>query len=88
MKNLVIFPRGQLAPKDRERMTKAGFLVVEADDPSRVIQLAPTPHMVSAEDFMMSALHAVHHGHEGVKFVDELYRRLKQREQAQESGHD
>jgi hypothetical protein len=36
---LVVFQRGQLTAKDKERMTKAGIVAVEADDPKQVVQL-------------------------------------------------
>jgi len=33
MKQLVIFPKGSLTPKERERISKAGYLAIEADTP-------------------------------------------------------
>lgn len=80
MKQLVIFPRGQVTPKDKERATKAGFVIVEADNPADVLVLIGTPATVHTDDLLMSALHAVSTGHEGQKFTDELLLRLKKRE--------
>ena len=31
MKQVIVFPRGQLDPKDKERMSKAGIVAVDAD---------------------------------------------------------
>lgn len=36
---IMVFPRGQLTPKDKERLTKNGVIAVEADDPKAVVQL-------------------------------------------------
>lgn len=36
---IVVFPTGQLSAKDKERMTKAGILAVEAQTPKDVVQL-------------------------------------------------
>lgn len=44
---VVVFPRGQLTPKDKERMTKAGIIAVEADDPKAVCQLQLTQPLTS-----------------------------------------
>lgn len=46
---LVIFPRGQLTSKDKERLTKAGIIAVEADDPKAVCQLQLTEPMVNTK---------------------------------------
>jgi len=46
---LVVFPRGQLSAKDKERMTKAGIVAVEADDPNSVCQLQLTAPMVNTK---------------------------------------
>jgi hypothetical protein len=37
MKQVVVFPRGQLSESDRKRLVRAGVVVVEADDPSKVV---------------------------------------------------
>lgn len=36
---VVVFPRGQLSSKDKERFTKVGIVACEADDPQLVCQL-------------------------------------------------
>jgi len=42
---VMIFPRGELTPKDKERLTKAGVVAVEADNPSAVVELQPSAHL-------------------------------------------
>lgn len=80
MKTVIIFPRGQLSDWDKDQALAAGLVVLEADDPSKVVQMIPAPPMVSADDLLMSALHAVRFGNEGQKFVTELHTRLLKRE--------
>jgi len=36
---VIVFPTGQLSPKDKERFTKAGIIACESDDPKSVVQL-------------------------------------------------
>jgi hypothetical protein len=82
---VVVFPRGQLSPKDKERLTKHGIVAVEADDPKAVNVLSLVPGssaQVSADDLFMSAILAVTDGGVSSRFGNELYRRLKQREAA------
>jgi hypothetical protein len=80
---VVVFPRGQLSPNDKARLTKHEILAVEADDPKGVNILSLMPGSsatVSADDLFMSAIHAVSSGNEGQKFACELNRRMKARE--------
>lgn len=44
---VVVFPRGQLSSKDKERFTKHGVLTVEADDPNKVCQLHLTQPLIA-----------------------------------------
>ena len=53
---VIIFPRGQLASKDKERLTKAGIIAVEADDPTRVVTVIPQASMLMGDDVLMAAL--------------------------------
>jgi hypothetical protein len=41
MKQIVVYPRGQLSDKDRRALARAGVAVVEADDPSKVVMVLP-----------------------------------------------
>lgn len=45
---VIVFPRGQLSAKDKERLTKGGVIAVEADDPQAVCQLQLTGPLVSS----------------------------------------
>ena len=62
---VVVFPRGQLTPKDKERMTKHGILCVEADTPKDVVQLqlsAPmnlTSNLISGDAVVTAAFSAM-----------------------------
>lgn len=58
MKQLVIFPKGALSPKDKERMSREGFLAIEADDPSKVVMPLPSDG-VSGDDMTLCALKAM-----------------------------
>lgn len=60
---VVVFPRGQLTPKDKERLTRGGVIAVEADDPTRVMQLnlsAPlTQSKVTGDAIVVAAVQAI-----------------------------
>lgn len=47
---VIVFPRGQLTAKDKERLTKAGWTAVEADDPKSVVTLIPMAPLVTPEE--------------------------------------
>ena len=85
MKQVIVFPRGQLSPKDKERMSKLGICAVEADDPSKVVTVIPA-QSVSGDLISMCALEAMNtNGFSNAetiraRFTSELYRRLKERE--------
>jgi hypothetical protein len=83
MKQIIVFPRGQLSPKDRKAMRDAGVLVVEADDPKQVIQLMPESSAIDSSSIMMALLKAVADGHgASAIFVRELERRLVAKEKS------
>lgn len=54
-KQVIVFPRGQLDAKDKERLTKAGVVAVEADDPRQVVMLLPSAPLLRADDILMAA---------------------------------
>jgi hypothetical protein len=88
MKQLVIFPRGQLAAKDKEKMTKMGICAIEADDPSKVVTLIPGM-TVSGDMIAMAALDAMaaqkgysYSEAHRARFTENLHRKLKERESA------
>ena len=43
MSEVLIFPRGQLTPSDKAKLSKAGFVAVEAGDPSLVKRIDTEP---------------------------------------------
>jgi hypothetical protein len=57
-KQIVIFPRGQLSAKDKERASKLGVFVMEADDPSKVVQIMPSVSL-PPESMLLCALEAM-----------------------------
>lgn len=60
---IVVFPRGQLSAKDKERLTKAGVLAVEADSPKEVVQLRLASPLVTTgitgDGIVLAALEAI-----------------------------
>lgn len=56
---VVVFPRGQLSPKDKERLSKHGILAVEADDPGAVRMLSTEACGVAANDMLTASLWAL-----------------------------
>lgn len=76
---VVVFPRGQLVAKDKERLTKHGIIAVEADDPRSVMQLNIAPPMqqtvVNGDGVIRAALAAMAKGKDystALYFVQEL----------------
>ena len=55
MKPVLIFPKNTLTPKDRERLSRAGYVGIESDDPKAVVLTIPGVPVVSDSD-MVSAL--------------------------------
>lgn len=53
---IVVFPRGQLLAKDKERLTKLGIVAVEADNPADVRVLVPASSSLSASDLLLAAM--------------------------------
>jgi hypothetical protein len=81
MKQLVIFPKGSLTPKERERISKAGYLAIEADDPSKVVVAVPGC-LVNETDLFRAALKTIaNHQDFGnevrSRFVQELWRTMQ-----------
>jgi len=61
MKQVIVFPRGQLSKTDKERLTKAGVVAVEADDPAAVKMLLPSSSLVTGDDLLLAALDGINH---------------------------
>ena len=60
---VVVFPRGQLSPIDKERLTKNGIIAVEADNPKDVCQLhltqPLTTGLLTGDGIVRAALEAM-----------------------------
>ena len=60
---IVVFPRGQLDSKQRERLTKTGIIAIEVDDPDKVTILEKPTKLVCSnvvgDDLVQSALLAL-----------------------------
>lgn len=81
--NVIVFPRGQLSPKDKERLTKSGIVAVEADDPSKVVVCVPSSPMITNDDLLLSAMFGMSSDGSQTErslMVKELYRRMKAKE--------
>lgn len=48
-KEIIVFPRGQLSAKDKERLTKAGLIAIEADSPSSVTRIRVSEPLVLSQ---------------------------------------
>lgn len=59
MRQVVVFPRGQLSPKDKERFSKADILAVEADDPSKVVTMLPSCGVLNPDDLLVCAARVI-----------------------------
>lgn len=56
---VVVFPRGQLSSKDKERLTKHGIVAVEADDPAAVRMLSIEACGIASNDMLSASLWAL-----------------------------
>ena len=69
MKQIVVFPRGQLSDKDRKALSRAGVLIVEADDPSKVVSVLPSVG-VAGDEMLAMALEAM----QAVNFSEPIFK--------------
>lgn len=58
-KQIVVFPRGQCSDRDRKAMQRAGIIVVEADDPSKVVTVLPLVSGIAPDDILGAAMNAL-----------------------------
>jgi hypothetical protein len=85
MKQVLVFPRGQLTDHDRALLEAAEILAVEADDPKAVVVHIPMAPIASESDLFMAAMAGVTCGSSydrATVMVNELNRRVKAREQS------
>lgn len=87
MKQLIIFPTGTLKPSDKARLSKEGFIAIEADDPARIVCAVPTAPLATGDDMLMAAMvgAAYTNGGHSAFFMD-LHKRMKAREKAAAAG--
>lgn len=83
MKQVIVYPRGQLSTKDRKALRDAGIIAIEADDPSKVVTVIPFSPISGADDLLMSAMAGItcdslKNKHSA--FVGELHKRLIDKE--------
>jgi hypothetical protein len=89
MKQIIIFPRGQLTQTDRDALIDADIVAIEADDPKSVVTVLPGAPLIGADDMLMAAMFAlVAEGANGerTRFVFELHKRMKAREVGEGRG--
>lgn len=85
MKQVIVFPRGQLTRSDKARMEKVDIVAVEADDPSKVVSAIPVGALVGSDDLLMAAITAISrstYSETSIRFASEFMRRLLLREEA------
>lgn len=82
MKQIIVFPRGQLTAKDKAELTKNGILVVEADDPAKVVTVLPGAPLATADDLLMSAMWGLSKASSSANeaFVQALHSRMRRRD--------
>jgi hypothetical protein len=56
MKQVLAVPRGMLTPKDKERLTKAGVVYLEIDDPAKVRLIETAPAEIPPKGALQAAL--------------------------------
>ena len=89
MTQIVVFPRGQLTAQDKKALRTAGVVPLEADNPREVVVVVPLADgadLLTPNDLLMSALKAATEGGAGHRFINELQRRLKEREAARQQA--
>jgi hypothetical protein len=81
MKQVIIFPRGQLKTKDKAKLQEAGMLAIEADDPTKVVMLLPSAANIKADDLLMSALYALYSASnvDKANFFNALYETISEK---------
>ena len=75
---IVATPKNILSAKQKELLTKKGYVVIECDDPSKIRVITPETVM-DANDLFLSALKGLRSNCPTSKqeiFVEELYNRL------------
>jgi hypothetical protein len=74
-----------VTPKDKEKLTKKGYVVIEMDDPDSIRIIEPEVP-IEVYDYFMAALKALDDASnlDCAHFVQNLYDRLKKKDQSKE----
>jgi RNA polymerase-interacting CarD/CdnL/TRCF family regulator len=74
-----------LSAKDKEKLTKIGYTVIEVEDPDSLRFIEPEAP-IEVHDYYMAALNALNTGTSSdcARFVADLYIRLKKKEESKE----
>lgn len=59
MKQIIIFPKGQLSSKAKKLLLDAECVPIETDDPSQVKLLTPEMSLIQSNDLVVSMLEAI-----------------------------
>lgn len=75
---------GSLSSKDKEKLTKKGYVVIEMADPDSIRFIEPD---FETNDYYMAALSALNRASniDCSRFVEDIYNRLKKKEAAKEN---
>lgn len=84
MKQVIVFPRGQLTSADRKRLADAELIAVEADDPTRIVEVIPGAPLITGDDLLYSLFEAMKTTHDSQQqFATALAKRILAREKEQ-----
>lgn len=83
MNTIIAVKPGELNSKDKEKLTKKGFTVIEVNDPDS-IRIIESEAPIEVHDYYMAALYALKEGASSdcYRFVTKLYERLESKEKA------
>lgn len=83
LKPILVFPKGTLSAKDKEKATKAGYLLLESTDPDKVRVIQPTAEqLLPNDDFTMAAMAGIAESYSDsskVTFFKHLHKAMKAR---------
>lgn len=91
-KPIIVFPKGALSAKDKEKASKAGYLVLESSDPDKIRIIQPAMEsLLPNDDFTMAAMAGLAESYSDsgkVKFFKEFHRAMKAKKgtQPEEGG--
>ena len=80
LKQIIIFPTGQLHPETRKLLKSEGAIAIEVDDPTKVITLLHVSPRLTGDILLNAALDALRgavSGAERQKFAESLINQLR-----------